>query len=112
MMGKPDIDEGDPRQDHGNHQKRRGDQFGGPGARGGRFVSFFLAMGRRDDGVAMNSRFTMVWAMVGRGVFGARNGTLARKPGARADQRDNSGKNRAQQRQKDDGLVHTAFSPS
>jgi len=53
MMGKPDIDEGDPRQDHGNHEKRRGDQFGSPGARGGRLLFSFLVMPFNFDGTVL-----------------------------------------------------------
>ncbi len=76
-------------------------------AGGGRLVLVRLMMGVVNDGARLvHGRPAEMRAVIGGVVFGARRRPLARPARARAGKRDDRGQHRAEQRQKDDGLVH------
>jgi hypothetical protein len=65
------------------------------------------------NGVAAMHRWSAVMrAVVGCGVLRARRRAFAWKPRTGTGKRNHAGKDRPKQGQKDDGLIHFAFSPS
>jgi hypothetical protein len=65
-----------------------------------------------NDAAAMHARSAMMRTVVCCGVFRSCNRPFAGKSRARANERNHAGKDRPEQGQKDDRLIHVAFSPS
>ena len=116
VMAKPDVDEGQPRQQHGGEQEYGGDDFGGTRSRGRRFDRLRLRGRAFEGGMrALRIRRAMRTALVDRAMGMVLDAHIRRSPGitgARAGKRDERGDNGAEKRQKDDRVIHSAFSPS
>ncbi len=106
LVAKSHPREGDPRQQHGDEEERRGDQFGGARAGRGGLVVFRFVMGTME-----RSRATLRGRRTVTMILRAGPRRPAREPRVRADERDDPGQDGAQQRQKDDRLVHRRFQP-
>ncbi len=116
VMAKPDVDEGQPRQQHGGEQKNGGHDFGRARARGRRFRGLRLAVRGLEGGVRLaRGRRAARMALIARTVcvsFAANVGRPAGIARTRAGERDERRDDGAQKRQENDGVVHAALSPS
>ena len=96
VMAEADLHEGYPRQDHGDHQQRGGDQFGRARSGGGRPAAMGIVTIMSIVGVR---GVRCMRAVIGSGspLLRTRRRTLAGATSPRAHQRDNSGQYGAEQ---------------
>ena len=115
-MTKTDVDECQPRQQHGGEQKDGGYDFGRARARGRRFLRLRLAAGGLEDGVRrVRRRRAARMTLLDRTVRVVLTPDVGRPAGiarARASERDERGDDGAEERQENDGVIHAALSPS
>src|SRR5262249_14782423 len=117
VMAKTDVDEGQPRQQHGGEQKDGGYDFGRARARGRRFLRLRLAAGGleyagRLVGSGRASRMPLLDRTGRVVVLNPDAGRPAGKARARASERNERCDDGAQERQENDGVIHAALSPS
>ena len=101
VMSEADLHEGDPRQQHRDEQEHRGDELGEARAGRRRLLRVLIGMRVRvHDGHRRGGR------CVAAGVIVVRRRRPAGEARMRADERDQPRDDEAEQRQKDDGLIH------
>jgi hypothetical protein len=110
-MAKSDVDESQPRQQHGGEQEYGGDDLGGTRSRGGRFDRFRLRGRGIENGMrALRVRRGARTALVDRAVRMVLDADIRRSAGitgARAGKRDERGDDGAEKRQKDDRVTRS-----
>src|SRR5262245_46548486 len=115
-MTKPDIREGQPRQQHGGEKEDRGDKFGRTRACGWRLERLRLAGRGIESGMrALRGRCAARMAVVDgavRVILRADMRGAAGITGACASERDESRDDGAEERQENDRVKHPALSPS
>src|ERR1044072_7308272 len=107
-MRNADLPERHPRQQHGDEEEQRGDELGRARARGGRLMRMVSVAVVMDDSVVAVGRWGTagLWGVIARVVLRAVSRPPPRMPRACAAQRNDRRNDAAEQREKDDRLIH------